>query len=151
MLIRSHNAREVEGRDREAREANELRHAIEVHDLEHLREPFSDERFYDALRRTCRRVLVERLGQPRTTHDGVSALLAELRGEAPRRRDEGERERGVWKTRPVPYIATLWQYSVIAVRSNNIAVTNSGTRARGAAESSLIGKTSSVRLQALAN
>lgn len=51
--------------------------AFEVHALDYLRKPFTDERFYDALAHACRRV-EERLGHVRT-RESVLAMLAHLR------------------------------------------------------------------------
>jgi two-component system, LytTR family, response regulator len=50
--------------------------------LDYLRKPFTDDRFYDVLRRACRRVLQTRLGQAATTREPASALLAESHGVA---------------------------------------------------------------------
>lgn len=58
-----------------------------MHALDHLRKPFTDERFYDALRHACRRVLQERLGHANATHERVLTVLRELRGQSHSARD----------------------------------------------------------------
>lgn len=60
--------------------AKNLQQAFEIHTLDYLHKPFTDEGFYDALRPVCRRVLQDRLGQDRTTHQRVLGVLAQLRG-----------------------------------------------------------------------
>lgn len=54
-----------------------LQRAFEVHAIDYLRKPFTDDRFYDALRHARRRV-EERRGSAEA-HRGVLSLLAELR------------------------------------------------------------------------
>lgn len=54
-----------------------LQRAFEVHAIDYLRKPFTDARFYDALRHARRRV-EERRGSAEA-HRGVLSLLAELR------------------------------------------------------------------------
>lgn len=65
-----------------------LQRAFDMRALDYLRKPYTDSRFYDALRHACRRVLQERLGKSNETHDRVLTVLAELRGrsQAPRNR-----------------------------------------------------------------
>lgn len=85
-----------------------LQRAFEVHALDYLRKPFTDERFYDALDHACRRVQ-EHLGHI-TTHQGVLALLAALRERSDRGRDRivvQEKERGIFhviRTRDIDWI-----------------------------------------------
>lgn len=64
-----------------------LQRAFDLHALDYLRKPFTDKRFYDALRHACHRVLQERLGQSNETHDRVLTVLAELRGRSQAARD----------------------------------------------------------------
>jgi two-component system, LytTR family, response regulator len=74
-----------------------LQRAFEVHALDYLRKPFTDERFYDALRHASRRVQ-ERLSRA-ATHDAVLALMAELRERATQIRDRlvvQDKERGIF-------------------------------------------------------
>lgn len=54
-----------------------LQRAFEVHALDYLRKPFTDRRFYDALRHARRRI-EERRGYEEV-HHGVRSVLAELR------------------------------------------------------------------------
>lgn len=71
--------------------------AFEVHALDYLRKPFTDERFYDALAHACRRV-EERLGHVRT-RQSVLAMLAQLRQESSDGQDRvvvHGKERGVF-------------------------------------------------------
>lgn len=65
-----------------------LQRAFEVHAIDYLRKPFTDERFYDALRHARRRV-EERRGSTEA-HRSVLSLLAELR-----QRNEHDRDRVV--------------------------------------------------------
>lgn len=60
--------------------AKNLQRAFELHGLNYLRKPVTDERFYDVLRRACRRVLQERLGHANATHARDLTVLRELRG-----------------------------------------------------------------------
>lgn len=62
-----------------------LQRAFELHALDYLRKPFTDQRFFDALRHACRRV-EERLGH-RQTHENVLALLSELNQRSAQGRD----------------------------------------------------------------
>lgn len=74
-----------------------LQRAFEVHALDYLRKPFTDERFYDALRHACKRV-EERNGHS-NTHDAVLSLLAELRDRSTEIRDRlvvQEKEQGIF-------------------------------------------------------
>ena len=74
-----------------------LQRAFEVHAVDYICKPFTDARFEDSLRHACRRV-EERLGYART-HQGVLALLADLRQRSGRTRDRlvvHQKERGVY-------------------------------------------------------
>ena len=74
-----------------------LQRAFEVHALDYLRKPFTDARFYDALRHASQRV-EERLGYAKT-HQGVLSLLADLRERSDQGRDRlivQEKERGIF-------------------------------------------------------
>lgn len=74
-----------------------LQRAFEVHALDYLRKPFTDERFFHALDHACTRV-EEHRGATRT-HEAISALLAELRERAEQIRDKlvvHEREQGIF-------------------------------------------------------
>lgn len=63
-----------------------LQRALQVHGVDYLRKPFTDARFEDALRHACRRV-EERLGCAHI-HQGVLALLTELRQRSGQARDQ---------------------------------------------------------------
>lgn len=74
-----------------------LQRAFEVHALDYLRKPYTDERFYDALQHACRRI-EERLGHLET-HDAVLALLAQMRERSLRVHDRvvvQGKERGIF-------------------------------------------------------
>jgi two-component system, LytTR family, response regulator len=74
-----------------------LQRAFEVHALDYLRKPFTDQRFYDALEHACRRVQ-ERLERA-LTHESVRTLLAELRQQSNQIRDRiivQDKERGAF-------------------------------------------------------
>lgn len=74
-----------------------LQRAFEVHALDYLRKPFTDERFFDALGHACMRI-EEHLGHTRT-HEAISSLLAELRERAAQGRDRlvvHDKERGMF-------------------------------------------------------
>ena len=74
-----------------------LQRAFEVHALDYLRKPFTDQRFYDALDHACRRVQ-ERLGRV-ATHASVRSLLGEILDQSTQVRDRlivQERERGIF-------------------------------------------------------
>ncbi len=71
--------------------------AFEAHAVDYICKPFTDARFEDSLRHACRRV-EERLGYAHT-HQGVLALLADLRKRSGQGRDRlvvHEKERGVY-------------------------------------------------------
>ena len=74
-----------------------LQRAFEVHALDYLRKPFTDQRFYDALDHACRRVQ-ERLERA-ATHASVRSLLGEILDQSTQARDRlvvQERERGIY-------------------------------------------------------
>lgn len=85
-----------------------LQRAFEVHALDYLRKPFTDERFFAALDYACRRV-EERLGHLKT-HEGVVALLSQLRDRSELGGDRvvvQEKKRGVFhviRTRDIDWI-----------------------------------------------
>jgi two-component system LytT family response regulator len=62
-----------------------LQRAFEVHAIDYLRKPFTDDRFYDALRHARRRV--EERRESAEAHRSVIALLAQLRQHAGHERD----------------------------------------------------------------
>lgn len=75
-----------------------LQRAFEVHALDYLRKPFTDDRFYHALQHACRRV-EERRGYAET-HRSVLSLLAQLRPRAEPGRDHlviREKEGGAYQ------------------------------------------------------
>lgn len=74
-----------------------LQSAFELHAVDYLCKPFTDARFEDSLRHACRRV-EERRGYAHT-HQGVLALLADLRQRSGQRRDRlvvHQKERGAY-------------------------------------------------------
>ena len=85
-----------------------LQRAFEVHAVDFLCKPFTDERFEDALRHACQRG-EERMGYART-HRGVLSLLADLRQHSGRGQDRlvvHHRDRGVYqvvRTRDIEWI-----------------------------------------------
>jgi two-component system LytT family response regulator len=75
-----------------------LQRAFEVHAVDYICKPFTDARFEDALHHACQRV-EEHLGYART-HEGVLALLADLRQRNGQGRDRlvvHQKERGVYQ------------------------------------------------------
>ncbi|MGH7574550.1 MAG: LytR/AlgR family response regulator transcription factor, partial [Longimicrobiales bacterium] len=74
-----------------------LQRAFEVHALDYLRKPFTDERFFDALEHACGRVR-ERLARE-TTYDAIRSLMSALRQESAQLRDRlvvQEKDRGMF-------------------------------------------------------
>lgn len=89
-----------------------LQYAFEVHALDYLRKPFTDERFYDALDDACRRVQ-ERLGHL-TTHEGVLALL-----EAVRERSGRDHDRMVVREKELGIYHVVWTHDIDCIEANN--------------------------------
>jgi two-component system LytT family response regulator len=85
-----------------------LQRAFEVHALDFLRKPFTDERFFAALDYACRRV-EEHLSHLKT-HESIVALLSQLRDQKGLARDRvvvQEKGRGVFhiiRTRDIDWI-----------------------------------------------